>query len=50
MNNPAETASAKIIRFITTYCRIPEGSQIGQPMILAEFQIKFIKRHLTIPV
>lgn len=27
--------------FVETYCRIPEGDKVGQPMVLAEFQEKF---------
>jgi len=43
MNGVAETDAAKIIRFITSYCLTPEGSQVGKPIILAPFQIEFIE-------
>lgn len=32
-----------VIRFIEIFCKIPEGSQVGQPVKLAPFQKKFIK-------
>lgn len=31
-----------MIRFIERYCRVPEGSLVGQPMRLLEFQRRFI--------
>ena len=37
------TRGEKVIAFIETYCLVPEGSKVGQPIKLAEFQIKFIK-------
>jgi len=36
------TQGEKIIKFIETYCRVPEGALVGQPMHLAPFQKKFI--------
>lgn len=38
-----ETRSDRVIRFIETYCRVPEGKLVGQPIKLAAFQKKFIK-------
>lgn len=32
-----------MIRFIEKYCRVPEGKLVGQPIVLAEFQKKFIR-------
>lgn len=36
--------SARVIKFIETYCRVPEGVHVGQPMKLDPFQKKFIKK------
>lgn len=36
------TRGEKVIAFISTYCITPEGSSVGKPMQLAEFQRKFI--------
>lgn len=38
----ALTRGEKVIRFIEEFCRVPEGKLVGQPIRLAEFQIKFI--------
>jgi phage terminase large subunit-like protein len=35
--------SEKIIKFVETYCRVPEGALVGQPIQLLEFQKKFIR-------
>lgn len=32
-----------VIEFIETYCRVPEGTLVGQPMKLAPFQKRFIR-------
>jgi phage terminase large subunit-like protein len=37
------TRAEKVILFIETYCRVPEGSKVGQPLKLADFQKKFIR-------
>lgn len=37
------TRADKIIRFIESYCRVPEGALVGQPLRLAEFQKQFIR-------
>lgn len=36
------TRAEKVIKFINKYILVPEGDKIGQPVKLAEFQIKFI--------
>lgn len=36
------TRGEKIIKFVETYCVIPEGEHVGKPARLAEFQKKFI--------
>lgn len=40
----------KIIDFISTYCRVPEGDLVGQPIKLMPFQIKFIRDVYSNPV
>lgn len=37
------TRAEKIIRFIESYCVVPEGALVGQPMVLADFQKDFIR-------
>ena len=32
----------RVIAFVTEYCKVPEGSLVGQPLELAEFQRRFI--------
>ncbi|MEA9849519.1 terminase large subunit [Xanthomonas campestris] len=36
------TRAGKVIKFIETYCLIPDGAHVGKPMRLAEFQREFI--------
>ena len=36
------TRGEKVCAFIERYCLIPEGSQVGKPMKLMDFQRKFI--------
>jgi phage terminase large subunit-like protein len=36
------TRGQKVIQFIETYCVVPEGQHVGKPVVLAEFQKKFI--------
>ena len=36
------TRGQKVIRFIETYCVVPEGKLVGQPIVLADFQKQFI--------
>lgn len=36
------TRGEKVIAFIETYCRAPEGKHVGQPLVLLPFQKKFI--------
>ena len=33
----------KVIQFIETYCPVPEGALVGQPIKLVPFQKKFIR-------
>ena len=33
----------RVIRFIETFCIVPEGTKVGRPIVLAAFQKKFIK-------
>jgi len=43
------TRGDRAIEFILRYCRIPEGSKIGQPLVLLPFQEKFIRDVLDNP-
>lgn len=36
------TRGEKVIAFIETYCRAPEGELVGQPIVLEDFQKNFI--------
>lgn len=36
------TRGQRVLKFIEDYCVTPEGSQVGKPLKLDEFQIKFI--------
>lgn len=38
-----ETTGEKVIRFIETYCPVPEGSLVGKKLVLADFQKRFIR-------
>jgi phage terminase large subunit-like protein len=38
---PKERAN-RVIEFIETYCLVPEGAKVGEPIKLAEFQRKFL--------
>jgi phage terminase large subunit-like protein len=40
---PKRVSADKVIRFIETHCRIPDGPDIGQPLKLAPFQEAFIR-------
>ena len=37
------TRAARIIEFLERYVLVPDGAQVGQPMVLAEFQKQFIR-------
>lgn len=37
------TRGERVIEFIHRYCVIPEGAKVGQPVVLAEFQKRFIE-------
>jgi phage terminase large subunit-like protein len=39
---PAERAN-RVIEFIETYCYVPEGTKVGEKLVLEEFQKKFIR-------
>jgi phage terminase large subunit-like protein len=36
------TRGERVVAFIETYCLAPEGDKIGQPMVLEQFQRKFV--------
>lgn len=36
------TRGEKVVAFIEGFCKVPEGSKVGQPVVLDEFQKKFI--------
>ena len=36
------TRGEKVVAFITRYCLTPEGSEVGKPIVLADFQKRFI--------
>lgn len=36
------TRAERIIAFIEKHCRVPEGEKVGQPLVLADFQKRFI--------
>lgn len=36
------TRGERVIEFIHRYCRVPEGAKVGEPIVLAEFQRRFI--------
>jgi len=37
------TRAEKVAAFIHRYCKVPDGMYVGQPLILEDFQLKFIK-------
>lgn len=37
------TRAARIIEFLERYVLVPDGAQVGQPLVLAEFQKQFIR-------
>jgi phage terminase large subunit-like protein len=37
-----ETRGQRVIRFIESYCHIPDGSKVGAPFLLERFQKRFI--------
>lgn len=43
MNDISMTRADKVIRFIETFCKTPEGAHVGKPIVLADFQKKFIR-------
>lgn len=37
------TRAERVIQFIHSFCRVPEGALVGKPVVLAEFQKDFIR-------
>lgn len=37
------TRAARVIEFIQRYCLVPDGAQVGQPLVLDDFQKEFIR-------
>lgn len=37
------TRGQRVIEFVEAYCLIPEGAQVGRPVVLADFQKDFIR-------
>jgi phage terminase large subunit-like protein len=37
------TRAERVIAFIEAYCRTPEGAAVGEPLVLADFQKRFIR-------
>ena len=44
MPEAALTRGERVVQFIETFCRVPEGKLVGRPMRLEPFQVEFIKR------
>ena len=44
------TRAARVIAFIEKMCLVPDGAQVGQPLVLAEFQKQFIRDVYSNPV
>lgn len=44
---PQETRAERAIRFVHTFCRVPEGEFVGQPLILEDFQQDFYRGILS---
>ena len=38
-----ETRADRVIRFVESFCRVPEGKLVGKPIALADFQRRFIR-------
>lgn len=38
----ANTRAGRVIAFIEKYCKVPEGKNVGKPLRLDEFQLRFI--------
>ncbi len=36
------TRGERVIQFIQAYCVIPEGEHVGKPVVLADFQKRFL--------
>ena len=44
------TRADRVIEFIETFCRVPEGALVGSPIHLEEFQVDFIRAIYDNPV
>lgn len=44
------TRGERVISFIQEYCRVPEGKHVGQPLVLADFQKRFLLEVYDNPV
>lgn len=44
------TRAARIIEFLERYVLVPDGAQVGQPLVLAEFQKEFIRAIYSNPL
>lgn len=42
LKNAQLTKGEKVIRFVTQHCVIPEGDNVGKPVVLADFQKQFL--------
>lgn len=40
---PAQTMGDKVVAFIQKYLRIPDGMHMGKPVVLDDFQLRFIR-------
>jgi phage terminase large subunit-like protein len=40
---PPRSDATRVIEFIETFCRTPEGVHVGKPIKLADFQKQFIR-------
>ena len=36
------TRGERVCKFIETFCLVPEGAKVGKPIVLADFQRRFI--------
>lgn len=44
------TRAERVIAFIERYCIVPEGAKVGRPLVLAEFQKRFIREVYDNPI
>lgn len=43
MSTARSTRAGRVIRFVESYCVVPEGAQVGKPLKLEPFQKKFLR-------